>query len=61
MPTFRPRFRDGQTEDVEGDDASTFPSGNVCVVLDVLVYGQPRRVIARRVLAADGVVAVERL
>jgi hypothetical protein len=61
MPIFRLRFRDGRTEDVEGDDASTESSGTVCVVRDVLVYGQPRRIVARRVLAADGVVAVERL
>lgn len=61
MPTFRLRFRDGRIEDVEGDDTSTEASGTVCVYRDVLVAGRPRRIVARRVPASAGLVAMELL
>jgi hypothetical protein len=59
MPTFRVTRLDGRTEQVEGDDTGVEGSGAVVIYRDVLVMSRPRRIVARRFTAADGVCAVD--
>ena len=59
MPVFRITRLDGRTEDLDGDDAGTEGSGAVVVYREVLVMGRPRRIVARRFAASEGIVSVE--
>ena len=59
MPLFRITRLDGSTEDLEGSDAGTEGSGAVVVYRDVLVMGRPRRIVARRFAASEGIVSVD--
>ncbi len=59
MPSFRITRLDGRTEHVEGDDTGVEGSGAVVVYRDVLVMGRPRRIVARRFGAGEGVASVD--
>lgn len=51
--------RDGRTEHVHGDDVATETSGATVIYQDTTVMNRPRRIVARRFLAAEGVTVVE--
>ena len=59
MPVFRITRLDGRIEDLDGDDAGTEGSGAVVVYREVLVMGRPRRIVARRFAASEGILSVE--
>ncbi len=56
---YRVTFIDGRTQDVEGDDASVETTGAVVIHRDVLVIGRPRRIVAARFSASQGVQSVD--
>ncbi len=58
---YRITFADGRTQDVEGDDASVETTGAVVILRDVLVIGRPRRIVAARFSAGQGVQSVDLL
>lgn len=56
---YRVTFTDGRTQDVEGDDTSVETTGAVVIHRDVLVIGRPRRIVAARFSASQGVQSVD--
>ena len=59
MPVYRITRLDGRTEQVEGDDTGVEGSGAIVIYRDVLVMQKPRRIVARRFTATDGVTSVD--
>ena len=59
MPTYRFTFLSGDSETVDGDDTGVEGSGAVVVYRDVLVIGRPRRIVAKRYSAGEGVASVD--
>lgn len=53
MPTYRVTFTDGRTEDVAGDHVSVEGASHIVIRQTVLVIGQPRQVVVRRLRSAD--------
>ena len=48
MTVFRVTYRDGRTEDIEGEDVVVESGAHIVIRTTVLVMGQPRLIVARR-------------